>query len=74
MVLHTIVNEYDVLRTDLFEPEQYKDTAEQNIPGGIAQLVNVNGEYRVKRIFSTNPALYLDPAFQPDSVYRGIQK
>lgn len=64
MVLHTIISPEDVLCDN-----KQQDIVERKVDGGMLSLVNINGEYRPYRLFSTNPALYLDPRYQNTRFY-----
>lgn len=60
MILHTIVSEGDIF----YRPEAEK-TAYRRINGGILEIKGVGGEYTVNRLFSTDPAMYLDKRYYP---------
>lgn len=53
-MIYTVVSLYDVFREDASQPifESYKN--------GVAEYTEYNGEKRLKRLFSTAPADYLN--------------
>lgn len=67
MVLHTIIREYDIFR----DPSQ---------PDGVCTCLPLQGRYleceqtsgglRLRRMISTDPRDYLDPAWQPGRALR----
>lgn len=69
MVLHTIIDEYDVMRTDYLVASE-QNTVTQNVSGGIVELIQDETGYRVNRLFSTNPAMYLNADYQPQSSFK----
>lgn len=63
MVIHSIVSLSDIFYND-GEKEGY--TAEiVPIQGGYLEISEQNGEKSIRRLISTNPALYLDKRYQP---------
>lgn len=64
MVIHSIVSQYDI-----FCSGEQADIIERNVQGGRLSLINVNGEYKPHRLFSTNPSMYLDPKYQSTQFY-----
>lgn len=60
MIIHSIISQEDI-----FYNRPQPDIIERDIDGGKLSMINVNGEYKPYRLFSTNPALYLNPKYQP---------
>lgn len=65
MILYSIIDMSDVL-TDANDQINYKKTNIKRIDGGYVEFYNsINGASRVKRLYSTDPALYLDKRYYP---------
>ncbi len=66
MILHTIVNEYDILTAEnLVCQSNFK-----NINGGIIEYSENEGNKQVVRLHSTNPFLYLKDEYKPYSIIK----
>lgn len=68
MILHTIANEYAVM--GIATPTYQVRTVA--VSGGYVECVQdaSGSKAQVRRLISTNPALYLDKRYQPYSPYR----
>lgn len=62
MLIHSIVSESDIFFTDSIAQPVFR-----NISGGLLEIDNQNGIRQIKRLYSTNPYLYLDKRYQPYS-------
>lgn len=60
MVIHSIIS-----REDIFYSQTEPKIIERQIDGGKLSMIEINGRLKPYRLFSTNPALYLDPKYQP---------
>lgn len=60
MFLHTIVPPEQIFPANGGEAYEY-----QNLHNSIVQGVRENGGFTVRRLISTDPAMYLDPRFAP---------
>ena len=63
MVLHTIINEYDILQAQNELPVQKV----QAINGGIVEYSVTPQGKEISRLISTDPYLYLNSSYQPFS-------
>lgn len=64
MVIHSIVSLSDIFYYSGEKECSY--TAEiKPIQGGYLEISEQGGEKRIRRLISTNPALYLDKRYQP---------
>lgn len=61
MILHTIINEYDVLMAEnsIAEPEYISKD------GMIIEYRNIDGKRQITRLLSTDPSDYLKEKYQP---------
>lgn len=65
MVLYSIVDVADVLTEAAYQPMTEKINI-RKINGGFVECQRcINGVERVKRLYSTDPALYLDKRYYP---------
>ncbi len=62
MLIHSIVSEGDIFFTDSVSKSVFR-----NINGGMLEVENSDGDFQVKRLYSTNPYLYLDKRYSPFS-------
>ena len=62
MLIHSIVSESDIFYTDSVIQPVFR-----NINGGLIEVDNSVGMGRIKRLYSTNPYLYLEKRYQPYS-------
>ena len=62
MLIHSIVSESDIFYTDSVIQPVFR-----NINGGLIEVESSVGAERVKRLYSTNPYLYLEKRYQPYS-------
>ncbi len=60
MLIHSIVSENDIFFTDSIAKPVF-----QNVNGGFIEIDCDNGDKRIKRLYSTNPFLYLDTRYLP---------
>lgn len=60
MLLHTIVS-----MEDIFATNSAADIKTEKINGGHTEYEKVNGEYKLRRLISTDPAMYLKKQYQP---------
>ena len=64
MVIHSIVSLSDIFYNS--GESEYGYTAETRpIQGGWLEISEQDGEKRIRRLISTNPALYLDKRYLP---------
>lgn len=64
MVIHSIVSLSDIFYNSC--ESEYGYTAETRpIQGGWLEISEQDGEKRIRRLISTNPALYLDKRYLP---------
>ncbi len=64
MVIHSIVSLSDIFYNESENEGGYKAEIMQ-IQGGYLEICGQNGEKCIRRLISTNPALYLDKRYQP---------
>lgn len=64
MVLHTIIG-----MDDIFATNSAADIKTEAIKGGVVEYEKVNGEYKLRRLVSTDPSMYLDKRYQPTRYY-----
>lgn len=64
MVIHSIVSLSDIFYNESESEGSYKAEIMQ-IQGGYLEICGQNGEKCIRRLISTNPALYLDKRYQP---------
>lgn len=64
MPIHSIISE-----DDIFAGYQYPAPEVVNVKGGKVLRVKVNGEYKVQRLISTDPFMYLKSEYQPTRFY-----
>ena len=62
MLIHSIVSESDIFFTDSIIQPVFR-----NINGGFIEIDSSVGTGRIKRLYSTNPYLYLEKRYQPYS-------
>lgn len=62
MLIHSIVSESDIFYTDSIIQPVFR-----NINGGLIEIDSSAGTGRIKRLYSTNPYLYLEKRYQPYS-------
>ena len=60
MIIHSIISP-----DDIFFNQTEPDIIERDIDGGKLSMIKINGEYKPYRLFSTDPALYLNSEYQP---------
>ncbi len=62
MILHSIVSPSDIFcnRDELPASSEYR-----RVPGGTVEVVNG----RVRRLISTDPRMYLNDKYRPDTVF-----
>ncbi len=63
MLIHSIISENDIFFTNSVSAPVY-----ENINGGMLEIENSGGKRQVKRLYSTNPFLYLDKRYSPYSL------
>lgn len=64
MVIHSIIDPLEMLeRTE--DPSVWRQ-----VPGGFLQGMQGENGLTVTRLVSTDPALYLNPRYQPGAVYQ----
>jgi hypothetical protein len=64
MLIHSIIDPLEML-------EKTEDASVwQQVPGGFLQGLQGQNGLTVTRLISTDPALYLDPRYQPGAVFR----
>lgn len=64
MILHSIISPYDIFyKWD--RDEQYPQPVYRRVNGGIAEIENG----RIRRLISTDPRMYLDRRYQPDTKF-----
>lgn len=64
MVIHSIIDPLEML-------EKTEDTSVwRQVPGGFLQGMQGENGLTVTRLVSTDPALYLNPQYQPGAVYQ----
>lgn len=61
MVLHTIINEYDILQAQNIMPKQ-KTKA---VKGGLLEYTITPNGKEISRLISTDLSLYLNESYQP---------
>ncbi|MGN0597987.1 MAG: YlzJ-like family protein [Ruminiclostridium sp.] len=64
MPIYSIISDYDIFRT-----EEQPEKMVKQVEGGTVEYIKVNGQYRLNRLFSTNPQMYLDKRYQPTEYY-----
>ena len=64
MVIHSIIDPMEMME------RQNDPGVWQQVPGGLVQGVLGEQGLTVARLVSTDPAMYLDPRYQPKTVYR----
>jgi hypothetical protein len=69
MILHTIINEADIFA----QANQLPKTEFLNISGGMLEYKINNGRRQAVRLYSTNPYLYLDSLYAPDSEINSLK-
>lgn len=62
MLIHSIISENDIFFTNSVSQPVFR-----NIDGGLLEIDDADDVRRIKRLFSTNPYLYLDKRYQPYS-------
>lgn len=65
MLIHSIVSENDIFCTNSVSQPVF-----ENINGGMLEIDSINGVRQVKRLYSTNPYLYLDSRYSPYSLIK----
>ena len=60
MILHSIIAMDDIFCKNSVNAPMYRE-----IDGGFLEVEGDNDDYQVKRLYSTNPGLYLDKRYQP---------
>ncbi len=64
MVIHSIIDPLEML-------EKTEDSSVwRQVPGGFLQGMQGENGLTVTRLVSTDPALYLNPQYQPGAVYQ----
>ena len=63
MVIHSIIDPMEMME------RQNDPGVWQQVPGGLDQGVLGEQGLTVARLVSTDPAMYLDPRYQPGAVY-----
>lgn len=64
MVIHSIIDPLEML-------EKTEDSSVwRQVPGGFLQGMQRENGLTVTRLVSTDPALYLNPQYQPGAVYQ----
>ncbi len=64
MILHSIIPPEAIF------PDEPTEFETRQTRSGFIQGVNINGEFTVSRLISTDPSLYLDPRYAPGSTLR----
>lgn len=64
MLIHSIIDPLEMMEKTQ-DPSVWRQ-----VPGGFLQGVQCRDGLTVTRLISTDPALYLDPRYQPGAVYR----
>ena len=64
MVIHSIVSDYDIFLNN-GEGQTFSAVETVAVCGGFIEVCECGGRKQVKRLFSTNPVLYLDKRYQP---------
>lgn len=67
MILHTIIDEAAVFGNAAEDSGAQMLTKKVN--GGLVQMTKHNGGYRMERLFSTDPAMYLKKEYQPYATF-----
>lgn len=65
MLIHSIVSENDIFFTNSIISPVY-----ENVNGGFLEIDSRNGVREVRRLYSTNPYLYLDKRYSPYSIIK----
>lgn len=65
MIIHSIVALEDIFATE-YKPE----TQIKRVGNSFIKIDTSGNTQRVKSIFSTNPADYLDKKYQPNAIYK----
>lgn len=65
MLIHSIVSDNDIFFTDSVSKPVY-----ENINGGFIEFENGCCVRRIKRLYSTNPYMYLDSRYLPYNIYK----
>lgn len=64
MILHSIISPYDIFcKWD--RDEHYPQPVYRQVHGGIVETENG----RIRRLISTDPRMYLDKKYQPDTKF-----
>ena len=67
MVIHSIIDPLEIM-------ERKRDPSVwQKVPGGLIQGIAGENGLTVTRLVSTDPAMYLDPRYQPGAAYPSEQ-
>ena len=64
MIIHSIVSNYDIFLNS-GEGQTFSAVGTEPVCGGFIEISEYGGKRQVTRLFSTNPALYLDKRYQP---------
>ncbi|MGN0617478.1 MAG: YlzJ-like family protein [Ruminiclostridium sp.] len=68
MVIYSIVSPEDIFCNGVSSTAPKREF--HRIKGGLLETSEYNGVQLVSRLYSTNPALYLDKRYSPYSVYK----
>lgn len=68
MVIHSIVSPEDIFCNGVCSTAPKREY--HRINGGLVETSEYNGVQLVSRLYSTNPALYLDKRYSPYSIYK----
>lgn len=68
MILYTIYPPEVIFHREEEAPKRREVTLEGGVR--LELTADADGQYRVNRLISTNPADYLDPRFQPGRLYQ----
>lgn len=62
---------YTVVPMELLNyPAEEAKTEFKNITGGMLEMCQQDGEYKVVRLISTDPRMYLDDQYSPGRTYK----
>lgn len=67
MVIHSIIDPLEIMERKS-DPSVW-----QQVPGGLIQGIAGENGLTVTRLVSTDPAMYLDPRYQPGAAYSSEQ-